>query len=424
MSRILLLLYILLGNGVGMLLFLGRALCSRASTSKSALIRRSDADSCRMIIAGKNPFQNTATGILTSLQSRAGPNQALRKAFGINNAFTSEDNNVVKDFVAKARTRMNLYIADWERAATLAATTLKSLGFLEQVGRDCDGATSRTVPVANVVQVTCLTVVLSTILQADIDKFQYKDILDLAEGINRIWVSSKNMKEELRPVYQKEVALHNILRAIFPGIQVDDSTQNPLNLILPSFETLWRIVLRTFLEVISSRKPEFKQALEAFFRSPGKEQFNHQISPGISARNIISEALRLYPPTRRVYRHVRNPGTDKPILYAADIEACHRNAIVWGPDALNFYPGRWESLNNSQKASFMPFGAEPFLCPAKPVFGPRMIALLVGALLCNYADGWELHGRFGKRDINMITEGVYLDRNSCGELYLMRQIEE
>lgn len=29
----------------------------------------------------------------------------------------------------------------------------------------------------------------------------------------------------------------------------------------------------------------------------------------------------------------------------------------------------------------MPFGSTPFVCPAKPTFGPRIIGLLVGALL-------------------------------------------
>lgn len=71
----------------------------------------------------------------------------------------------------------------------------------------------------------------------------------------------------------------------------------------------------------------------------------------------------------------------------------------------------------------MPFGKKPFECPAKPVFGPRMIALIVGTLVAVF-DGkgnWILECadeevaeelRVGKR--------LRLDRESYTDVLLRR----
>ncbi|KAK2840526.1 hypothetical protein FQN49_006187 [Arthroderma sp. PD_2] len=431
MYGLVLLFYVLVASGVGAAFFFFKVLChyylvQDPRSKKPSFINLGKADECRYIIAGDNPFPGTTKNLLTGLQSRAGPNQGLKRAFGINNAFTSEDSNIVKGFVTLARSKVNLNSTEWESAATLAATTLRSLKFLEQASGDTDHHPStKIVPLASLVQIVCLTVVLSTILEADMGKAGYKNILELAEEVNRIWILSKSMDEEQQPCYKSEIALQDALRAIFPDLVVDDPTRNPLNLILPAFETLWRIVLRTFLDVsflAGSHSPEFKQILKAFFHSPTKGNFTHEVRPGISANNIIFEALRLYPPTRRVHRHFQDSRTGESVLYAADIEACHRDAAVWGPTALNFLPGRWGHIDQVQKDSFMPFGSEPFVCPAKPVFGPRIIALLVGALLCQYTEGWKLRKGPGDGDINTISEGEYLDRDACGELYLVNEI--
>ncbi|EZF69589.1 hypothetical protein H105_08036 [Trichophyton soudanense CBS 452.61] len=399
--------------------------CNNSSKNKASksTVHFSDAKDCRAVIVGRSPFNGMSKNTLTAFQARAGPNQALRRAFGIDNAFTSEDNAVIREFVALATKRMILHGTDWGKVATLAATTLETLGYFEQIAGN--STSTGTVPITSVAQVLCLTVVLRTILQTDVDKTQYKDVLKLAEDINRIWISSKSPDEEKRSSYQSETPFHDTLKAIFPNTQISSPASNPLNLILPSFETMWRIVSRTFLEInflTGNRSPEFKQVLVEFFHNPTKEQFNQELSPGISASNVISEALRLFPPTRRVHRHFQGLNSNERTLFAADIEACHRNLRVWGSDALKFVPGRWNCLNEQQKSSFMPFGSKPFLCPAKPVFGPRMIALLVGALLCHYTENWELSSVSGKYGINMVAEGEYLDRDACAQLYLVRDI--
>lgn len=75
----------------------------------------------------------------------------------------------------------------------------------------------------------------------------------------------------------------------------------------------------------------------------------------------------------------------------ADIESLHIDEGIWGVNALKFVPERWNEISDLQEKAFMPFGNKPFVCPAKPVFGPRVIALVVGALLAVFEDDdWGL----------------------------------
>jgi cytochrome P450 len=108
-----------------------------------------------------------------------------------------------------------------------------------------------------------------------------------------------------------------------------------------------------------------------------------------STKHVVFESLRLYPPTRRIHRAYQwsdsaADDNQEPKAYddmAADIEACHLRSDIWGPYALVFNPERWKQPTSRQQEAFMPFGHKPFQCPAQSVFGPRMIGILVGALL-------------------------------------------
>lgn len=65
----------------------------------------------------------------------------------------------------------------------------------------------------------------------------------------------------------------------------------------------------------------------------------------------------------------------------------------------------------------MPFGSTPFVCPAKPTFGPRVIGLLVGVLLRGLRGGdWRVEGGvegFGGRLRN--------ERGAYDDMYLVKR---
>lgn len=60
-----------------------------------------------------------------------------------------------------------------------------------------------------------------------------------------------------------------------------------------------------------------------------------EASSNPSAADIINEALRLYPPTNRVYRKFHLAGKMGPEIVAAKIEACHRNYCLLGQRLLD-----------------------------------------------------------------------------------------
>lgn len=74
----------------------------------------------------------------------------------------------------------------------------------------------------------------------------------------------------------------------------------------------------------------------------------------------------------------------------------------------------------------MPFGARPFECPARAVFGPRMIAILVGELLTALETesakkmGWRLECS-NKQVLKAVAnkERLLVDREALKDLKLV-----
>lgn len=303
--------------------------------------------------------------------------------------------------------------------------------------------------IASLAQILSLKVVLYLFFkQKPQDQPCDENLLSLAQSINRVWISSKlKSAENDTPRFKDDAVLQTSLVNIFGNHDLPED--NPLNLILPSFETMWRVVLRALLEIrfaTGKEVPAWRDTMTAFSESPTKSQFDagpaypSRNEPGIadtrcvrgspSAKQIVLESLRLYVPTRhihRAYQWDQSMGACHEIE-SADIEGCHMRSDIWGSDAERFNPKRWSALTPAQGDAFMPFGCSPFECPAKPIFGPRMIGVLVGALLAALEDKertktWDLDCE----DVSVLehfTSGKKLcpHRNSYTDLYLVRSI--
>lgn len=259
-------------------------------------------------------------------------------------------------------------------------------------------------------------------------------ILQLAQQINRGWIQSKKRTgtgghgTDMLD-FEQNHPLQASLRVVFS--QPGHGRANPLNFVLPSFETTWRVVFRALLEInfhSGCEHSEWGEAMIAFCREATKAQFERRMSSTTpttaaieregqsptekpSAKDIVMESLRLYPLTRRVYRSYQwgdgsasdrpGPSHDSAIPYdtiAADLEGCHLRFDIWGSSAARFDPARWMNVTSQQIHSFTPYGCRPCECPAKAVFGPRMVGMLVGAVLLGLDDGrkrgmrWTLEG--------------------------------
>lgn len=71
--------------------------------------------------------------------------------------------------------------------------------------------------------------------------------------------------------------------------------------------------------------------------SKGKA-FQKSSEKGVRPTHIVKEAMRLYPPTRRVHRDFDGE------LVVADIEECQCLSILSENDPLAFRPERWQNI--------------------------------------------------------------------------------
>lgn len=442
----------------------------------SGIGRISDPLLCRQLIECKTT-QDSELNRLSLLKSRAEPNQRLRSVFNIDNAFTSSDTLFVERFVREARQRIKLRPDEWLNLSLMLLDISRkwiSIGFntesrkswpMDSVPSNQPGSLcSDKLDITSLVQVLTLKATLATVLKREAkDCPNDFEMLHLAQQINKGWIQSKKdtwaCDDSTGNNFEHNDPLKTSLKALFPQV---DHERNPLNFLLPSFETMWRVVLRTLLELkFQSGRDHaaWAKAIKTFCREATKAEFERRptlrggltttavingdiqlkrpVTP--SAKDIVMEALRLYPPTRRIYRG--HGWDDAPVSYgpgqfcdvdapsrtssktiAADIEACHLRTDIWGPDAAKFDPGRWMNITPAQRCAFLPFGYGVCECPAKSVFGPWMIAILVGALLSALDDdGWTLFCAEDRVMSCLATkERLRLERDAYVDLKIIR----
>ncbi|OWA50218.1 hypothetical protein BV898_14743 [Hypsibius exemplaris] len=314
------------------------------------------------------------------LASRNNTNQRLVSAFGLDNAFTTNALSHKDEFVTRAKQLLRLDQAKW-RAVAGNAEQLVRFGITRQEER-AEGV----VNVSRLVQTTVLLAVMPILFpENEVAQLTFEAdeaAFSAAQAINRIWAASKTCQVA-------EGELQGLLRELKVLLTSPDG-KNPLNWIIPAYETLWRITFRCFIEV-HYKNPEQQEHFKEVFRhhvaDPMSAEFEDHVNSncGVSCSNIVNEALRLYPPTKKIYRATPGYPTDSSTYPAADIEALHRDPAIWGADADIFRPTRWASekmmpVEVRRRGIFLPFGMSPSLCPASQVFAPRIIALLVGVM--------------------------------------------
>ncbi|KAJ6124603.1 Cytochrome P450 [Penicillium samsonianum] len=384
------------------------------------------------------------------------------------------DSDRARKFVDKVKPLINLSVEQWHGVSEFARVTTSHWvehgfpGMDHSCGTSCDKGKQKLDPnevtvdrnrinIASLAQMLSLKVVLWLMFdQKTQDQTCDENLLNIAQSINRVWISSKlKTTENDIPRFEDDVLLQTSLINVFG--KHDRPEDNPLNLILPSFETMWRVVLRAFLEIrfaTGKDVPAWRHTMIAFAENPTRSQFDigsgppssrsrpeSSNDPGMgdtcdvqsppSANYIVRESLRLYVPTRhihRAYQWNQDMGISHEIQ-SADIEGCHLRSDIWGSDAERFNPNRWSAFTSAQGDAFLPFGCPPFECPAKPTFGPRMIGILIGSLLASLGDKdrsgtWTLDCEDGKV-LEHLASGKKLcpHRNAYTNLYLVRSME-
>lgn len=233
------------------------------------------------------------------LSLRALPNARLTEAFDIHNSFTTTDARVHREFLGRARSIVDTVDATaWQGCRELAAKVLKRPELFPEPR----------VSVQRVTRVACLHVVLELLFltghafNIDIDAAD-----SVTDDINWLWLQSKEHGAAGSPATAGSLAsLRSRLSELVPNTDDD-----PLALIIPAYETLWRVVLLTYVHVAFRRlDADSKERLSAVVSDLSLEQMDFSEDVQMFAR----VSFRLAPRTRCILWELENNDGSLPIL--------------------------------------------------------------------------------------------------------------
>lgn len=364
------------------------------STSSSPSPSRAAWDVVSAIRAVLEPPRSTLHALLTS---RAGANLRLLRSFQLSNTFVDGNADVHRDFVAQARGLIHLQFSLRARLAfsELCSTVVNNClsNFAEENGNQ--------MLFDDFVQVVTFKTIVPSLFDTSIDDMGDEDVLFCAHAINKLWQLSKQpvaVPPELLP------NLNSHLKRWLPGLA------NPLDFIIPTYETMWRVVATTVALIIQQHSSIHRSSFINFLHHPDRQQFQYWASPEEpSVEAVVEEAIRLYPPTRRISRVVQltqstdatlaalmsilasphSPPVAGNVTVVADVACLHRDPIIWGPASSDFDPARFHPsrLTEVQKSSLMGFGYGQLKCVAKD-WAPLTAAVIAAAIL-NTLNGQE-----------------------------------
>ncbi|KAF1833953.1 hypothetical protein BDW02DRAFT_569485 [Decorospora gaudefroyi] len=386
-------------------------------------------------------------------QARVEPNKRLKDVFGIDNVFTNETSVRKMEFLKEVECLMlnAMKMTDHTKDGNWGNLSHQAIAFLDDYMKRAD---TGSLDLAELTQYIVLKQSLCYLFEGTDEVLkksdtQFEDITYIGRRINELWIETKkagtNLPKEHQLVWSNEKALHNALRRVtftmpnpsssvpggfisndmgIPSRDPEIPRQNPLNLLLPAYETMWRVVMRCFLEVQhrnAQKSPDWLAVLRQYLEDlsdpeckPNEAFHKSSDATGkVCPAEIVKEALRLYPPTRRVHRMFNGEAV------AANIEECQRFSILAGKDPLSFRPERWREICSEERQAFydaaagtswidykrlkdslkreeealghMPFA---YYCaadhPKTKEFASKMIALLVAVLCHGLGNNWEL----------------------------------
>jgi hypothetical protein len=356
------------------------------------------------------------------LSQRALPNQRLVSAFGIDNAFTTTDPIWHAKFVHDAKEKIRITdTRHWKTLATAAADHIT-----RRASKLCPTG-SGSIHLVPFIQVLVFNIVMMQFFP-EIAVPSEDDVKTITSLINTLWLASKQDQDHpssstSTSQFEKHKAeLSCAIPKVF-GVYAK-GRDNPLNILIPAYETLWRIVLRAFLEIRfrSAVHSDLTPIFRRFIENPSRLTFElSHYSSGISIKHLVNESLRLYPPTRRIYRQMGLDDGARKERLGVDVEALQRQESIWGNNALDWDPRRWVNKIKTNEG-FVPFGMGKFECPARGSFGPMMVGVLVGSLVLGFPDKdgvrWEVADEAEREGLEEIFGGAGVPLQGGREAYV------
>ena len=305
----------------------------------------------------------------STLASRASSNIILSHVFRLHNPFVSSSPDLQSAY--RRTLSSHFRTTSWPKVARAAAEAISS--HLEEVQPNTQGVALRAM---------CREVTLAAVLSAllDVREIESTTLQSIGREIHQLWVAQKKFNKPeticpttharaeslistLRDTVSRTGSTPPLIQKLLEASNQGDEEFNTLNILIPSFETMWRVVLYTLLSCLPPSRQHYMNIIRD--SSPGS-------TPSRAASAIVEETLRLYPPTRRVRREG---------FPAVDLEALQRDKDVWGEDAEDFRPERFISgFMGSEKDSWLPFSTGPMQCPAAGGYAIRMVVVIASEI--------------------------------------------
>ncbi|KAI0085948.1 cytochrome P450 [Irpex rosettiformis] len=312
-----------------------------------------------------------------ALKAHAIPNLPLVRAFGITNTFSTDDPDVHRAFSREARSVLSSAVpndADWDAFAQVASETVnRYILELHRPSRSDFTTFSR---------VITFRIVAVILFKVDPSLLRHEDVDYVTRGINELWALSTTTTT-FRPGLLDGINVH--LKRWIPQYS------NPIDFVLPTYETMWRLIATSL--AILHKDVVSRQTLADFLDNPLRRHFITYPAQSASVESIMKEILRIYPPTRGIFRAVQEPLLSflppplsqfftRTIVRAAEIGYLQRDKTIWGPDADVFDPMRHhpKRCTEMQQRSMLGFGFSSLKCVASN-WAPHAAAIMVAAIL-------------------------------------------
>ena len=197
-------------------------------------------------IAGFNLAGEEFCSAQRRLELRAIPNQRLVTVFEIDNSFTTTDTEHHKEFLTRATHAIQgTDGGTWTRLFDVASRAMRLADTHVRVESRVQ---LPQIPLARLVRTVTFMTVLDVLFDVDPANTAVEDVVMVTETINELWMQSKCNSEDPMSVNDQQQRLRTALHKMIPDeAYLGDARDNPLNIIMPAYETMWRVVLLTFV---------------------------------------------------------------------------------------------------------------------------------------------------------------------------------
>lgn len=345
----------------------------------------------------------------SSFRERSLPNKDFGEAYWLHNAFTTQDARFRQEFVRATRQQIVMTPERWAHLAEAATRSTQEL---------LPSNPFSTSKLRSLVQCVTFRLCLHQLYRID-SSISLMSLELVVENINKISVALAKpvLKGEIHP---RRRTIDTQLRNIFKSAQIpfptDAGGSDPLNQLLTAYNATERVALRCFIHIfrgLGASQPYEIAAFRRFLDNPSTDNFNARELMPFSNKDIVNEALRLYPPPTQLYRERDG------LTYVIDVQHIHRNPIYW-EDPEIFDPRRWRSIRTGADLKpFMPIGVGRISCPTQHGFGHMLIGLIVSALVVEIGAEFQL---MGEGSVELFFGGMLdADTKAYSEVYLRRQ---